>query len=37
MVSMTIKPFGDNRMSLRWQETGKGLCQGGEMLLAHAQ
>lgn len=37
MASMTLKPFGDNRMSVRWQETGKGVCTGGEMLLAHAR
>ena len=37
MVSMTLKPFGDNRMSVRWQETGKAVCTGGEMLLAHAR
>ena len=37
MASMTLKPFGDNRMSVRWQETGKGVCTGGEMLLEHAR
>jgi hypothetical protein len=37
MVSMTLKTFGENRMSVRWQETGKGVCTGGEMLLAHAR
>lgn len=37
MVSMTVKPFGEGRMSVRWQETGNGVCTGGEMLLARAQ
>jgi hypothetical protein len=37
MVSMTLKPFGDNRMSVRWQDTGKPVCKGGEMLLEHAR
>jgi len=37
MVSMTLKPFGEGRMSVRWQETGKGVCTGGEMLLGHAR
>jgi hypothetical protein len=36
MVSMTLKPFGEGRMSVKWQDTGKDLCAGGEMLLGHA-
>jgi hypothetical protein len=36
MVSMTLKPFGDNFLSVKWQDTGKAFCAGGEMLLARA-
>lgn len=37
MVSMTLKAFGDARLSVRWQESGKPECTGGEMLLTHAR
>jgi hypothetical protein len=37
MASMTLKPFGDNRISVRWRETGQAVCAGGEMLLGHAR
>jgi hypothetical protein len=37
MVSMTLKAFDENRLSVRWRESGQGGCTGGEMLLAHAQ
>jgi hypothetical protein len=37
MASMTLKAFGDARLSVRWQETGNPPCAGGEMLLTHAR
>ena len=37
MASMTLKPFGNSGLTARWQESGQGVCTGGEMLLVRAQ
>jgi hypothetical protein len=32
MLSMTLREFGDGRLSVKWQEKETGKCHGGEMI-----